>query len=194
MARTPSTMLPLGTPAPDFSLTDVQSGETFSRADFAEADGLVVAFWCNHCPFVKHVEDAFVRFADEVMDRGVAVVAIASNDVDAYPQDGPGPMADLAHEKGYPFPYLFDGTQEVAKAFRAACTPDFYLFDGDGALVYRGQFDDARPGLADVPVTGRDLRAAVDALLAGEPIPEAQTPSLGCNIKWRPGEEPEWFG
>ncbi len=193
MARTPSTMLELGTIAPDFALTDVRTGEAVARDDFADAAGLVVAFWCNHCPFVKHVEDAFVAFAEEAMERGVAVVAISSNDVDAYPQDAPGPMAELAHEKGYGFPYLFDETQEVAKAYRAACTPDFFLFDAAGVLYYRGQFDDARPSL-DVPVTGRDLRSAVDALLAGDPAPAGQRPSLGCNIKWVPGGEPEYYG
>lgn len=193
MVRTPSTMLPVGTPLPDFTLTDVQSGESVSAAELREADGILVAFWCNHCPFVKHVQEAFVEFADAVMERGVAVVAISSNDVDAYPQDGPDAMAALAHEKGYPFPYLFDGTQEVAKAFRAACTPDFFLFDGEGTLFYRGQFDASRPG-TDVPVDGRDLRRAVDALLDGAAPPAEQTPSLGCNIKWVPGSEPDWFG
>lgn len=193
MARTPSTMLELGTPAPDFALIDVRTGGVVSRDDFAEAAGLLVAFWCNHCPFVKHIEDAFVAFAEMTMDRGVAVVAISSNDVQAYPQDGPEPMTELAHQKGYGFPYLFDETQEVAQAYRAACTPDFFLFDGEGALYYRGQFDDARPSL-DAPVTGRDLHAAVDALLAGEPSPGGQRPSLGCNIKWVPGGEPSYYG
>ena len=193
MARTPSTMLTLGTPAPDFALTDVRTGQTVSLSDFSEAKGLVVAFWCNHCPFVKHVEDAFVDFAAWAMEQGVAVVAISSNDVAAYPQDGPEPMAALAHEKGYGFPYLFDESQEVAKAYQAACTPDLYLFDADGALYYRGQFDDARPSLP-APADGRDLRAAVTALVAGEAAPVEQRPSLGCNIKWAPGKAPEYFG
>ena len=193
MARTPSTMLELGTQAPDFSLTDVRTGEPVARDDFSEATGLLVAFWCNHCPFVKHIEDEFVRFAEEAMEQGVGVVAIAANDVEASPPDGPGPMAELAHEKGYGFPYLFDATQEVARAYRAACTPDFFLFDREGSLVYRGQFDASRPSL-DVPVDGRDLRAAVAALVAGEAVPDEQTPSLGCNIKWAPGAEPDYYG
>ncbi len=193
MARTPSQMVTLGTPVPGFSLTDVRSGEPVSLKDFSEAAGLVVAFWCNHCPFVKHIEDAFVEFAERVMDRGVAVVAISSNDVGAYPQDGPGPMAELAHEKGYPFPYLFDESQEAAHAFGAACTPDFFLFDEAGELFYRGQFDGSRPG-QDTPVDGRDLEAAVEDLLTGGQPPEVQVPSLGCNVKWTPGNEPHGVG
>lgn len=193
MARTPSTMLPLGTPAPSFALPDPRSGETVSLDDFSDAKALVVAFWCNHCPFVKHVRQAFVAFADEMAEKGVAVVAIQSNDAERYPADGPEAMAAEAHEHGFGFPYLFDETQEVAKAYRAACTPDLYLFDGDHELVYRGQFDGSRPG-NDVPVTGQDLRAAVEAVLAGETPDEDQAPSLGCNIKWKQGAEPAWFG
>ncbi len=189
MAKTPSTMLALGTSAPDFSLNDVRSGEPVRLSDFDEAAGLLVVFWCNHCPYVKHIEEAFVEFAGRVMDRGVAVVAIGSNDVAAYPQDGPGPMAELAHEMGYPFPYLFDEEQEAARAFHAACTPDFFLFDEAGELFYRGQFDSSRPGL-DVPVDGRDLEVAIDELLTGGAPPADQAPSLGCNIKWVPGSEP----
>lgn len=193
MAVTPSTMLELGTPAPDFSLRDVTTERLTSLESFANADALLVAFWCNHCPFVKHVEDAFVAFAREYAARGLAVVAISSNDVGAYPQDGPGPMRDLAAEKGYGFPYLLDETQEVAKAYRAACTPDFFLFDGDRRLAYRGQFDGSRPSNGE-PVTGADLRAAADALLAGTEVEATQIPSVGCNIKWRAGNAPDYFG
>ncbi|MEJ2541442.1 MAG: thioredoxin family protein [Gemmatimonadota bacterium] len=193
MARTPSTMLELGTPAPDFALPDVATGGTISLEDVAGGDALLVAFWCNHCPFVLHVEDAFVDFAREYKAKGLQVVAVSANDADAYPQDGPDEMKKRAREHRYPFPYLYDETQEVAKAYRAACTPDLFLFDGAGTLVYRGQFDDSRPSL-DIPVTGRDLRAAVDAVLAGETPPRDQHPSLGCNIKWRPGNEPDYYG
>jgi len=193
VALTPSTMLELGTPAPDFSLTDVTKDRATSLDDFADADALLVAFWCNHCPFVQHVEDAFVAFAREYAAKGLAVVAIASNDVDAYPQDGPGPMRDRATAKRYGFPYLLDETQEVARAYRAACTPDFFLFDGERALAYRGQFDGSRPS-NEQPVTGVDLRSAVDALLAGEEIDATQIPSVGCNIKWQPGKAPDYFG
>jgi len=193
VARTPSTMLALGTRAPDFTLPDVTTDAAVSLGDFADAPALLVAFWCNHCPFVKHIEAAFVAFAREYTERGLAVVAISSNDAEAYPQDGPARMRDLAEEMGYGFPYLYDASQEVAKAYRAACTPDLFLFDGDRRLVYRGQFDGARPS-TDVPVTGADLRAAADAVLAGDPVPEPQLPSLGCNIKWVPGKEPDYFG
>ena len=192
MTATPSTMLPLGTKAPDFSLPDTK-GNQVRLADFADAPALLVAFVCNHCPYVKHIQKEFVTFAREYMPKGLAVVAISSNDVEAYPQDAPDKMAEEAERFGYPFPYLYDETQEVAKAYRAACTPDLFLFDADRRLVYRGQFDDSRPG-SDQPVTGRDLRAAVDALLAGRPIPEEQKPSSGGNIKWKPGNEPEYFG
>jgi peroxiredoxin len=186
-------MLELGTPAPDFSLTDVVTGRPVTLAGLGEGRPLLVAFWCNHCPFVLHVEEAFVDFAREYTDRGLQVVAISANDAEAYPQDGPGEMKARAQAKGYPFPYLFDVDQEVAKAYRAACTPDLFLFDGERRLAYRGQFDGSRPG-NEVPVTGEDLRAAADAVLAGEaPSPE-QKPSLGCNIKWRPGNEPAYYG
>lgn len=191
MASTPSTMLDLGTAAPNFALVDVRSGEIVSLSDFQEAAGLLVAFWCNHCPYVKHIEEAFVEFAAEVMERGVGVIAISSNDVAAYPQDGPEAMAELAHDMGYGFPYLHDETQEVATAFQAACTPDFFLFDETGELYYRGQFDASRPS-GSAPVDGRDLRAAVDALLIGDHSPGEQVASLGCNIKWIPGQEPAW--
>lgn len=191
MAAT-STMLPLGTEAPDFELPD-PDGKTHRRDDFADAPALVVAFICNHCPYVVHIRKEWAKVAKELQDRGVAVVAIAANDVDAYPQDGPKGMAEEAREFGYTFPYLFDETQQVALAYRAACTPDFYVFDRDRKLAYRGQFDDSRPS-GGGPVTGADLKAAVDAVLAGQPAPEDQRPSMGCNIKWKPGNEPDYYG
>jgi len=191
MARTPSTMLGLGTPAPDFALPDCD-GHVHRLADFAAAPALLVVFMCNHCPFVKHVRDEFAALAREYRPRGLAVVAINSNDVAAYPQDGPDAMREEAAQLGYVFPYLLDGTQGVAKAYRAACTPDFFLFDARRRLVYRGQFDDSRPGNGR-PVTGADLRAAVDATLAGGTPATEQRPSLGCNIKWRKGNEPDYY-
>ena len=191
MARTPSTMLELGTPAPDFDLPEPAGGGRIALGDFAGRP-LLVAFICNHCPFVVHIRGALNAFARECRERGVAMVAINSNDVDSHPDDSPERMAEDARRFAYDFPYLFDAEQSVARAYRAACTPDFYLFDGAGELFYRGQFDGARPG-NEVPVTGADLRAAVDALLAGSPPPAAQLPSLGCNIKWRAGGEPDYF-
>jgi peroxiredoxin len=191
MARTPSTMLPLGTPAPDFNLPDVD-GDLTSLDDFAGAPALLVMFICNHCPFVVHLREALAAFGTEYGEQ-IAIVAINSNDANAYPADAPDKMADEAADAGYTFPYLFDATQEVAKAYQAACTPDFFLFDADRKLVYRGQFDDSRPGNGK-PITGADLRAAVDAVLAGKAPSEEQAPSLGCNIKWKPGNEPSNFG
>ena len=190
MARTPSTMLALGTRAPDFALPDYD-GRQHALQDMAAAPALLVAFICNHCPFVRHVRSEFAAFAREYRARGLAVVAINSNDLDAYPQDGPEAMRAEAAEFGYEFPYLVDATQAVAKAYRAACTPDFFLFDPQRRLVYRGQFDDSRPGNGR-PVTGADLRAAVDRTLAGDAPSPDQLPSLGCNIKWRPGNEPDY--
>ncbi len=192
MARTPSTMLPLGTKAPDFSLVNVD-GRTVSLGDFAKDPALVVIFMCNHCPFVKHLADALAQFSAEYMAKGAAVAGINSNDVANYPADSPEQMVREAEERGYQFPYLYDETQEVAKAYRAACTPDFYLFDGDRRLVYRGQFDDSRPDNGK-PITGADLRAAVDDVLAGKKPSEQQRPSIGCNIKWIAGNEPDYFG
>ncbi len=191
MARTPSTMLALGTAAPEFSLPDYD-GRAHALADFAAAPALLVAFICNHCPFVRHMRAEFAAFAREYRARGLAVVAINSNDLEAYPQDGPDAMRAEAAESGYEFPYLVDATQAVAKAYRAACTPDFFLFDAGRRLVYRGQFDDSRPGNGR-PVTGADLRAAVEAPLAGRAPSADQRASLGCNIKWRKGNEPEYF-
>ena len=193
MAATPSTMLELGTQAPLFSLPDVRSGETVCIDDFWDARALLVMFICNHCPFVKHVQGELVRIGREYGGKGVAIVAISSNDAERYPQDGPDAMKQEAETAGYPFPYLFDEEQEVAKAYRAACTPDFFLFDADRRLIYRGQLDDSRPG-NQIPVTGSDLRAALDATLAEKPVPADQKPSIGCNIKWKPGNEPEYFG
>ena len=183
MARTPSTMLALGTRAPDFSLPDTEGG-TVSLADLAGAPGLLVAFICNHCPFVIHIADMLAELGRTYPDRGVGVVAINSNDVANYPDDSPEKMIEECELRGYEFPYLYDETQAVAKSFDAACTPDFFLYDHDAKLAYRGQLDGSRPG-SDVPVTGEDLKAAMDALIAGEAIPADQTPSLGCNIKWK---------
>ena len=191
MVRTPSTMLPLGTPAPDFSLPNVD-GRILVLDDIAGPKGTLVMFICNHCPFVKHVADQLAALGRDALPRGIGVVAISSNDVSSHPADSPEQMVHEAEERGYVFPYLYDETQEVAHAYRAACTPDFFLFDGSRKLVYRGQLDSSRPG-NDIPVTGADLRAAIDALLAGHPVPAEQRPSLGCNIKWKPGNEPPYF-
>lgn len=193
MARTPSTMLDLGVPAPDFSLPEPLTGQQRSLADFNRGKGLLVLFICNHCPFVLHILDSLVAFSSEYQAKGLDVVAISANDVDSYPDDSPEKMAELARSRGFTFPYLYDESQEVSKAYQAACTPDLYLFDAAHQLVYRGQYDGSRPG-NDVPVSGSDLRAAVDALLAGEAISADQLPSLGCNIKWKPGMEPDYFG
>jgi peroxiredoxin len=192
MAQTASTMmLPLGAKAPAFELPD-PSGRVSSLAEFDGSPALLVAFICNHCPYVKHVRAGFASLATEYQARGVAVVAIASNDAKAYPDDGPEGMAAEAKAAGYTFPYLFDESQAVAKAYGAACTPDFFLFDRDRRLFYRGQMDGSRPGNG-VPVSGADLRQALDAVLAGRPVPQVQRPSLGCNIKWKPGNEPAYF-
>jgi len=192
MVRTPSTMLPLGTPAPDFCLMNVD-GREVRLADFADAPALLVVFMCNHCPFVMHVADALSALAREYMAQGVAVVGINSNDVASHPADSPERMVAEAEDRGYAFPYLYDETQEVAKAYRAACTPDFFVFDRNKRLAYRGQMDDSRPD-SGIPITGNDLRRALDAVLAGEDPPANQRASLGCNIKWKPGNEPDYFG
>ena len=192
MVQTASTMLPLGTQAPDFSLPD-PSGKPVSLADFAGAPALLVVFLCNHCPYVKHVAAGLAQLAADYQPRGVAIVGINANDVDSYPEDSPAKMAEEVKRRGYAFPYLYDAAQEVAKAYSAACTPDFFLFDRDRGLVYRGQMDGARPG-NNVAVTGEDLRAALDAVLAGRPVSAQQRASLGCNIKWKPGNEPDYFG
>lgn len=192
MALTPSTMLPLGSKAPDFRLWE-PGGSMHTPADFQDAPALLVMFICNHCPYVKHVRHELAKLGKEYQAKGVAVVAINSNDADAYPDDGPEMMAKEKVEFGYSFPYLYDEDQEVAKAYQAACTPDFYLFDAGRSLVYRGQLDGSRPG-SSIPVTGSDLRQALDLVLGARPIPAAQKPSMGCNIKWRNGNEPEYFG
>src|SRR5687768_3314235 len=181
---TQSTMLALGTAAPPFRLPDTVSGKTVAVEDFSASRALLVAFICNHCPYVKHLLDGFVTFASEYAPRGLAVVAISSNDVTTYPEDSPNEMAKLAREKGFTFPYLYDESQLVARAYKAACTPDFYLFDSNRRLVYRGQFDDSRPR-GRQPVTGADMRTAVDAALTGKTVPEPQIPSVGCSIKWK---------
>jgi len=185
-------MLPLGTPAPDFSLPDVVSGKTVSLSDFKNSSALLVMFTCNHCPYVKHVQTGMTQMARDFQTRGVGVVAINSNDAGQYPEDSPEKMKAEARRAGYTFPYLYDESQSVARAYRAACTPDFFLFDAERKLVYRGQMDDARRA-NNLPVTGKSLRDAVDAVLAGKPVSPNQTPSLGCNIKWKPGNEPEYF-
>lgn len=184
MAPEQSRMLELGTPAPPFSLRDTASGRTVTLDDFAAARALLVAFLCNHCPYVKHVLDEFLAFAREYSERGLAVVAISANDVETYPADSPERMAQLARSRGFTFPYLYDESQEVARAYRAACTPDFFLFDRDRRLAYRGQFDASRPD-SGVPVTGADLRAAADAVLRGAAPDASQRPSVGCSIKWK---------
>lgn len=192
MVKTASTMLPLGTRAPEFSLTNTVDGSTVSLSDFEGKQGLLVIFMCNHCPFVVHLRDALAKFAQEYQEKGLSIVGISSNDVSTHPDDGPEKMKAEAADAGYSFAYLYDETQEVAKAYKAACTPDFFLFDGDLSLVYRGQFDDSRPG-NDQPVTGADLRAACDAVLAGDETAIEQKPSIGCNIKWKEGNAPEYF-
>ncbi len=192
MVQTLSTMLLLGTSAPQFSLPD-PDGKIVSLSDFDGAPALVVVFMCNHCPFVKHVAPGLADLAREYQDKGVAVVGVNPNDIANYPDDSPQKMAEASKEYGYTFPYLLDESQAVAKAYRAACTPDFFVFDGDRQLVYRGQMDDSRPSL-DLPVTGADLRAALDAVLDGRSVTAEQKPSVGCNIKWKPGNEPDYFG
>ena len=191
MVAVNSTMLPLGTKAPDFRLPD-PSGKLVSLADFNNAPALLIVFMCNHCPYVKHIRDGLAKLARDYRPRGMAVVGINSNDVANYPADSPAKMAEESTAAGYIFPYLYDETQDVAQAYRAACTPDLYLFDKHQRLAYRGQFDDSRPGNG-VPVTAKDVRAALDAVLAGKPALAAQKPSIGCNIKWKPGNEPEYF-
>lgn len=192
MVSVPSTMLPLGTRLPAFALADAATGKTLSERAISGNAGTLVMFICNHCPFVKHVMPELGRVARDYQPQGIGVVAINANDPQKYPQDAPPEMKKLVAEQGWAFPFLFDESQEVAKVFRAACTPDFFVFDGKGVLVYRGQLDDSRPS-TNAPVTGRDLRAALDAVLAGRAAPEEQVPSIGCNIKWKPDAEPIYF-
>ncbi len=183
--------LQLGTPAPEFRLPDVVSGKTVSLETFAGQRGLLVMFICVHCPYVVHVREELARIGRDYADKSMGIVAISANDVSAYPEDAPANLKRMAEALGFRFPYCYDETQETAKAFTAACTPDFFLFDQDRRLVYRGQLDDSRPGNG-IPVTGRDLRAAMDAVLRGEPVDPNQKPSIGCNIKWKPGNEPKY--
>jgi peroxiredoxin len=192
MVRTASTMLPLGTTAPDFSLLNTLDGTMVCRDDFMGKAGLLVIFMCNHCPYVKHVASALSELSSQYLAKNLGIVGISSNDVTAYPDDGPEQMKVEAQTQGYKFPYLYDQSQAVAQAYHAACTPDFYLFDAQFKLIYRGQMDDTRPKQGQV-ATGQDLRVAIDALLAGQALPSVQKPSIGCNIKWRPGNEPKYF-
>jgi peroxiredoxin len=192
MSETLSTMLSLGTEAPAFRLPE-PTGKSVSLEDFKGASALLIAFICNHCPYVKHIQSGFAELAREYQARGVAVIAISSNDVGSFPEDGPEKMAEEIRHAGYTFPYLYDETQDVAKAYHAACTPDFFLFDRDRRLVYRGQFDDSRPKNGR-PVTGKDLRAALDTILSGRSVSSDQKPSSGCNIKWKSGNAPSFAG
>lgn len=184
MVLTPSIMIPLGTKAPSFTLPDTVSGKNLSLAELKSDTATVIMFICNHCPFVKHIQHGLAKIANDYQPKDIQFIAISSNDAADYPEDSPEKMKEEAENAGYPFPYLYDETQEVAKAYSAACTPDFFIFDGDLSLVYRGRFDDATPG-RDLPVTGKDMRAALDSILAGKPIDPNQTPSQGCNIKWK---------
>jgi thiol-disulfide isomerase/thioredoxin len=184
MARTLSTMVTLGTKAPDFLLPDTVSGKQLSLNDSKGEIGTMIMFICNHCPFVKHVNPELVKLANDYKNKGIGFVAISSNDVINYPDDSPGLMAQVAKQMQYPFPYLYDESQAVAKAYDAACTPDFFIYDKDLHLVYRGQLDDSRPG-NEIPVTGKDIRQALDCLINGRPVPQEQRPSIGCNIKWK---------
>ncbi|MGF1478110.1 MAG: thioredoxin family protein [Cyanophyceae cyanobacterium] len=193
MALTPSTMLPLATKAPRFELPDVVSNQTVSLKDFADQQGLLVMFICQHCPFVKHIKPELAQLGRDYADSGLGIVAISANNVDTHPDDSPEKLRAMAQELDFQFPMCYDETQETAKAYTAACTPDFFLFDGEQKLVYRGQLDDSRPS-NNQPVTGKDLRAAIDAVLAGQAVDPDQKPSVGCNIKWKPGNEPDYFG
>jgi len=191
MVKTASTMLPIGTKAPEFSLPGTD-GSSVSLSDFSASRGLLVVFMCNHCPFVKHLRQELAEFSREFQAKGLGIVGISSNDVENYPDDSPAKMQEEATDAGYTFPYLYDESQDVAKAYRAACTPDFFLFDAEQTLVYRGQFDDSRPGNGQA-VTGNDLRAAATAMLEGQEVSPDQTPAIGCNIKWKEGAAPDYF-
>ncbi|MDL1891753.1 thioredoxin family protein [Sphingobacteriales bacterium CHB3] len=192
MSRTLSTMLPLGTQAPAFSLPDVVSGKRISLDTFKGKKALLVMFICRHCPYVKHVQNEIARIGRDYA-KNVGIVAITSNDAENYPEDSPESSAEMAKELGFTFPFCYDENQEVAKAYNAACTPEFYVFDSARKLVYRGQLDDSRRS-NEIPVTGKDVRAALDAVLAGKPVNPDQLPSIGCNIKWKPGNEPAYVG
>ena len=192
MVLTASTMLELGTIAPDFALPNVATGETVSLATFADRPALLVMFICRHCPYVKHIQGELVQLGHDYGDR-MGIVGISANNIETHPDDAPDRLKAMVETEGIVYPICYDETQDVAKTYTAACTPDFFLFDGDRRLVYRGQLDDSRPG-NDWPVTGADLRGAIEAVLAGEPVPTEQRPSIGCNIKWKPGNEPAYFG
>ena len=193
MVKTASTMLPLGTAAPEFQLPDVVSGKTISLDTFADSQALLVMFICQHCPFVKHVQSELAKIGQDYSQQPLGIVAISANDVANYPDDSPEKLEQMAEELNFNFPVCYDESQEVSKAYTAACTPDFFLFDRDDKLAYRGQLDDSRPS-TDIPVTGRDLRQAIDAVLQNQKLDFEQKPSIGCNIKWKPGNEPEYFG
>lgn len=192
MVKTLSTMLDLGTSAQDFVLPDVVSGRTISLSAFADKRALLVMFICRHCPFVRHVQNELARIGRDYAGKDIGIVAISSNDAETYPDDLPASLKEMAEDLGFTFPFCYDESQSVAKAYAAACTPDFYVFDRKRRLAYRGQLDDSRPG-NNIPVTGRDLRAAMDAVLSGQPAAEDQRASIGCNIKWKPGNEPDYF-
>jgi thiol-disulfide isomerase/thioredoxin len=193
MALTASTMLPLGTTAPNFHLPEVVSGEKISLANFADKKALLVMFICRHCPFVKHIQTQLALLGEDYFNSDLGIVAISANDAQNYPDDAPESLKAMATELGFEFPLCYDETQETAKAYTAACTPDFFVFDGERKLVYRGQLDDSRPSNGK-PVTGADLRAAIEAVLASKPVPDEQNPSIGCNIKWKAGNAPSYFG
>src|ERR1017187_10050693 len=193
MSLTPSTMLPLGTTASDFKLPDVVSGKTYSLKDFAGKKALLVMFMCQHCPYIKHIQGELTKLGKDYAAKDIAIVGISANDADNYPDDSPAELKKYAKAQGFLFPLLHDESQDVAKAYTAACTPDLFLFNKERKLVYRGQLDDSRPG-NEKPVTGKDLRAAIDAVLSDEPVSPDQRPATGCNIKWKPGNEPDYFG
>ena len=193
MVLTPSTMLPLGTVAPDFQLPDVVSGKTISPQMFADKTALLVMFICRHCPFVKHIQQELAKIGQDYATTNLGIVAISANDVAKHPDDAPDKLKAMAQELGFTFPFCYDESQTTAQAYTAACTPDFFLFDSDRQLVYRGQLDDSRPS-NNQPVTGKDLRSAIDTVLSGKTVPPDQKPSIGCNIKWKPGNEPPYFG
>lgn len=192
MAVTPSTMLSLGTLAPNFNLQDVTSGQNITLSHFADKKALLVMFICRHCPYVQHVKKEITKISNDYSQKGLGVVAVSSNDINIYPEDGPESLKEMAKEEGFNFPYLFDETQELAKAYTAACTPDIFLFNKERELVYRGQIDDSRPG-NNILLTGRDLRSAIDAVLSNREVDQNQKPSTGCSIKWKPGNEPAYF-
>ena len=193
MAMTASTMLELGTLAPDFQLPDVVSGQTISLQTFTDKKALLVMFICQHCPFVKHVKQELAQLGQDYVPQDVGIVAISANSIETHPMDSPAHLKAMAEESGFNFPFCYDESQETAKRYTAACTPDFFLFDQTKQLVYRGQLDKSRPGNG-IPVTGKDLRSALDALLANQSVDPDQKPSIGCNIKWKPGNEPPYFG